>query len=149
MKPEAMMEWTRGPYVISTDGGRIDIEAVHAFLTQAYWSVGISYDVVRRAVEHSLCFGLFHEGRQIGFARVLTDYSKFAYLSDVYVLPEYRGQGLGRWLIQVVFGHPELKDFNWMLCTRDAHGLYQQEGFVPLPNPEMYMVKKSRGSATY
>jgi GNAT superfamily N-acetyltransferase len=137
-----MMEWTRGPYVISTEGGRIDIDAVHAFLTKAYWSVGVSYDVVRRAVEHSLCFGLFHEDRQIGFARVLTDYAKFAYLSDVYVRQEYRGHGLGRWLVQVVLGHPELQDVRWMLCTSDAQGLYRPEGFTPLSRCEMYMERK-------
>ncbi|MDB5059227.1 MAG: family acetyltransferase [Chloroflexi bacterium] len=138
------MKWSRAPYVISTDTQRIDVDAVHAFLTTAYWSVGVARDVVQRAIEHSLNFGLFHEERQIGFARVLTDYTKLAYLSDVYVLSEYRGQGLGRWLVQVVFGHPELQDLHWMLCTSDAQGLYRPEGFTPLSRSEMYMEKGPR-----
>jgi GNAT superfamily N-acetyltransferase len=133
-------EWTRGEFTISTDPGRIDLDVVHGFLTTCYWAEGIPRDRVQKSIEHSLNFGLYHQGRQIGFARVITDHATFAYLGDVFVLEAFRGQGLARWLMEVVHAHPELQGFRrWVLLTRDAHALYRHVGYAPLASPERYM----------
>lgn len=95
---------------------------------------------VQRSLENSLCFALLDGERQVGFARVISDYATIAYLGDVFVLPEYRRRGLGKWLIECVVGHPSLQGLRrWMLGTRDAHGLYEQFGFTPLKRPETFM----------
>ena len=115
---------------ISTDPARLDLDAIHAYLARSYWAAGITRERVARALERSLCFGLFDGARQIGFARVVTDAATFAYLADVYVLEEYRGQGLGKRLVDAVRAHPDLADLRrFLLWTRDAHGLYEQFGF--------------------
>jgi len=133
-------DWRRGDYVISTDRGRLDIDAIHTFLTRSYWAKGIPRDVVARSIEGSLCFGLFHGGEQVGFARVITDYATTGYLADVFVLEEHRGHGLGVWLIDTVMRHPALQGFRvWRLGTRDAHGLYEKFGWRPLAHPERLM----------
>lgn len=134
-------EWTRGEFVISTDRSRLDVEAVHRFLsTESYWSPGIPLEVVRRAIEHSLAFGVYRGGEQVGFARVVTDYTTFAYLADVFILASQRGQGLSKWLMEAIQSHPDLQGLRrWMLATRDAHGLYAQHGFTPLKVPERFM----------
>jgi GNAT superfamily N-acetyltransferase len=125
---------------ISTDPTRIDIDAVHAYLTRAYWCEGISKDLLAKAIAGSLCFALFDGARQIGFARVVTDRATFAYLCDVYVLEEYAGQGLGKRLMKEVRSHPDLQGLRrFVLVTRDAHSLYKQFGFEPLKNPTTYM----------
>jgi GNAT superfamily N-acetyltransferase len=130
----------RGDYTITTDPSDVDIDAVHAFLTNAYWARGIPRDVMERAVAGSLPFSLFHGERQIGFARVITDRATYAYLADVYVLEEYRGQGLGTWLIEVVVAHPDLQGLRRLsLVTRDAHSLYRKFGFAELATPEQHM----------
>jgi len=124
-------EWTRGEYVISTDPRRLDLATVHAFLARAYWSVGLPREVLERAVEHSLVFGLYCAAGQVGFARVVTDYATFAYLADVFVLEECRGRGLGKWLVEVAVTLPELQGLRrWLLATADAHDLYRQFGFT-------------------
>jgi GNAT superfamily N-acetyltransferase len=120
-------------YEISTDPARLDIDAMHAYLTGSYWSPGVPRDVVERAARHSLCFGLYEKvgGRQVGLARVVTDHATFAYLCDVYVLEEHRGRGLGKWLMRAVTAHPCCTGARRvMLGTRDAHGLYRQFGFM-------------------
>jgi GNAT superfamily N-acetyltransferase len=118
-------------YEISADPARLDLGAVHAFLTRSYWSPGISRELVARAARHSLCFGVYHHGQQVGFARVVTDHATFGYLCDVYVLEEHRGRGLGKALMRVVLAHPSLAGARrLMLATRDAHGLYRQQGFT-------------------
>ncbi len=133
-------EWRRDPYRISTDRRQIDLDVVHGFLTTAYWSPGIPREVVRRALEHSLPFGLYRGANQIGLARVVTDYATFAYVCDVFILPDARGQGLGRWLMAVVADHPALRGLRrWVLATRDAHGLYRHSGFTALAHPERFM----------
>lgn len=134
-------EWTRGEFVISTDRARLDVEAVHRFLsTESYWSPGIPLEVVRRAIEHSLAFGVYRGGEQVGFARVVTDFTTFAYLADVFILASLRGQGLSKWLMEAIQSHPDLQGLRrWMLATRDAHGLYAQHGFRPLKAPELFM----------
>jgi predicted N-acetyltransferase YhbS len=125
---------------ISTDPTRIDLDAVHAYLTHAYWCEGISKDLVAKAIAGSLCFALLDGNRQIGFARVVTDRATFAYLCDVYVLEEYKGQGLGKRLMQNVQSHPDLQGLRrFVLVTRDAHSLYKQFNFEPLKNPDLYM----------
>ncbi len=129
-------------YEITTDRSRFDLEAIHAFLTRAYWSPGIPRAVVERAVANSLCFGLLLGTEQVGLARVVTDRATFAYLADVYVLEEHRGKGLARRLMEAVVSHPDLQGLRRMLlATRDAHGLYAKYGFKPLAAPERLMVR--------
>ena len=130
----------RDGYTISDDRWRIDREVVHGFLTECYWAAGISRDVVERSIRHSLCFGIYEEGAQVGFARVITDHATFAYLADVFVLPAHRGKGLSKWLMECVLAHPELQGLRrFLLGTRDAHGLYAQFGFTPPKRPAIWM----------
>ena len=137
-------KWRRGAYLVTTDKARLDLEMVHGFLKTSYWASGISADVVMRSVKNSLAFGLFRGDEQVGFARLVTDYATFAYLADVFVLEPHRGQGLGRWMMEVVFSHPELQGLRrWMLATRDAHGLYRKYGFTELENPQIFMERYS------
>jgi GNAT superfamily N-acetyltransferase len=144
-----MDTWRRDRFLVSTDKSLLDVRAVHAFLSQdSYWSKGIPEETVRRGIEHAMVFGMYDTGvvrgdgvpAQVGFARVITDRSTFAYLSDVFVLPAYRGRGLSKWLMEVITGHPELQGLRrWMLLTADAHGLYRQFGFGPSAKPERVM----------
>jgi GNAT superfamily N-acetyltransferase len=137
-------EWRRGAYLMTTDKARLDLEGVHSFLKTSYWAAGISADVVMRSVENSLAFGLFKGDEQLGFARVVTDYATFAYLADVFVLEPHRRQGLGKWMMEVVFSHPELQGLRrWILATRDAHELYRRYGFTELEEPTIFMEKYS------
>lgn len=130
----------RGDYRISTDPQQLDLAAVHAYLAQSYWSPGIARERVERAAANSLCFGLFHGAQQVGFARVVTDKTTFAYLADVYILEAHRGQGLSKWLMQTILAHPDLQGLRrFMLATRDAHSLYAQFGFTALANPGRLM----------
>lgn len=127
-------------YEITCDRTRLDVGAIHGFLSQAYWSTGIPRTVVERAIANSLCFGVFHQGQQVGFARVITDKATFAYLADVYILPEHRGKGLSRRLMEQVIQHPDLRGLRRiLLATRDAHALYAKFGFKPLAAPERIM----------
>jgi N-acetylglutamate synthase-like GNAT family acetyltransferase len=133
-------ELRRGDYTISTEPDRLDVAAIHAYLTRSYWSPGIPRAIVERALAHSLSFGIFHGDAQVGFARVVTDRATFAYLADVYVLEDHRGQGLSKWLLETVLAHPELQGLRrFLLATRDAHGLYARYGFEPLANPTRLM----------
>ncbi len=134
------MEWTRGSLTISTNEDRLDREAIHEFLRNSYWARGIPRTVVDESIENALCFGLYEGGKQVGFARVITDFATFAYLSDVFVIESHRGLGLSKLLMEVIMGHPQLQNLRrWMLATRDAHGLYEQFGFRSLSNPERLM----------
>jgi GNAT superfamily N-acetyltransferase len=134
--------YQNGDYTISTDPARLDVAAVYAYLSRAYWAQGRPLDVVRRSLEHSLCFGVYHGDAQVGLARVITDFATFAYLCDVYILDEHQGHGLGKWLISVVTAHPDLRSLRrFLLATRDAHGLYRQYGFDELMAPERWMEK--------
>ena len=142
----APREWLRGEHRISTDRRRLQVGVVHGFLASSYWAKGIPREVVERSIENSLCFGLYEGDRQIGFARVVTDYATFAWVGDVFILEEARGKGLGKWLMEVVAGHPELQGLRrWVLATRDAHGLYEKVGFTRLPHPETYMERSGLG----
>lgn len=132
--------WSKGEYEVSTDPGRVDATVVHEFLTNSYWARGISLETVRQSIENSLCFGVYGHGRQVGFARVISDRATFAYLADVFILPEYRRRGLSKWLMECIMGHPDLQGLRrWMLATQDAHGLYRQFGFTSLNSPDRWM----------
>ena len=129
-------------YEVSTDPARLDITAMHAYLTRSYWSPGIPYATVERAAHNSLCFGLYEKstGRQVGLARVVTDHATFAYLCDVYVLEEHQGRGLGKLMMRAVMAHPALTGARRaMLGTRDAHSLYRRYGFAVPPDDGVLM----------
>ncbi len=140
-----MQEWRQGDYVISTDRGQLDLPFIYNFLSQtSYWAQGRSLDQVRRSLDNSLNFGLFCGQQQIGFARVVTDYATFAWLADVFIIDDYRGRGLGKWLIEVITTHPQLQGFRrWVLATKDAHELYRQFGFSELKLPERWMERSN------
>ena len=127
-------------YVISTDPSRLDRRLIHRFLSASHWAKGIPFEVVERAIAGSLPFGLYRNGHQIGFARVVTDGATFAYLADAFVLPPERGKGLGRWLVETVLAHPQLRGLRrWLLGTRDAQTLYRRCGFGEPPPPFAFM----------
>lgn len=127
-------------YVISNELSRMDVELIHDFLRSSYWAKDISRAVVEKSLQHSLCFGAFCNDRQVGFARVITDRATFAYLADVFVVPEHRRRGVSKLLLRAILAHPELQGLRrWLLATDDAHGLYAQFGFQPLAHPERYM----------
>lgn len=137
-------EYRQGRFLISTDPALLQIDVIHNFLSNvSYWAQGRRLEVVKTSIENSLCFGIYSEGKQVGFARVVTDYATFAWLCDVFILPEQRGNGLGKWLIECVVSHPALARLKRMiLATQDAHELYRRYGdFVALPNPERWMVR--------
>jgi GNAT superfamily N-acetyltransferase len=125
---------------ISTDPGRLDVSLIHDFLSNSYWATGRPREVVERSIKHSLCFGAYENGRQIAFARVITDRSVFAYLADVFVVPDHRGRGVSKLLLDAILADPELKDVRlFRLATKDAHGLYAKYGFNSMANPEKGM----------
>jgi len=133
--------WQRGDYEISTDPARIDLAVTHRFLSEeAYWSPGVPREIVERAIGNSIVFGIYKGSAQAGLARVVSDRATFAWICDVFVLPEHRGAGLGKWLMECVTAHPELQGLRrWMLATRDAHGLYRQYGFTELHDATRFM----------
>jgi N-acetylglutamate synthase-like GNAT family acetyltransferase len=132
--------WKNAGFEVSTDPARIDISMVHHFLTNSYWSAGIPLHTVQRAIQNSLCFGIYAAAQQVGFARAVTDKATFAYVADVFVVEAYRGRGLGKWLVECMKAHPDLQGLRrWSLVTRDAHALYRQVGFASLENPERWM----------
>lgn len=134
------MEWTKNDYNITTDKNKIQHDIVHHFLSHSYWAEGISKEVVEQSIKGALCFAILHGEKQVGFARVITDEATFAYLADVFVLDEYRGKGLSKWLMEVIMSYPTLQGLRrFMLATRDAHGLYAQFGFVPMTNADRWM----------
>lgn len=128
---------------ISTNQKLFDLKLIHRFISQSYWAKGISFELVKRSVENSLCFGAYTQlNQQVGFARIITDKATFAYLADVFVLEDYRGQGVSRLLMGEIIGHPDLQGLRRiMLATQDAHGLYEKYGFVPVTHPESLMQK--------
>ncbi len=138
---EAVTEYRRGEFLISTDRERLSLDLIHSFLTNCYWAKGIPRETVARSIEHSLCFGIYDgKGAQVGFARVVSDFATVAYLGDVFVLESHRGRGLSKWLMECIVEHPALQNLRrWILLTRDAHGLYSHFGFTPVKAPERYM----------
>jgi GNAT superfamily N-acetyltransferase len=127
-------------YALSTDKSKLDPSVIHGFLTESYWSKGCSMNNVLRRIDHSMCFGVYADDKQIGFARVITDKATFAYIADVFILENHRGQGLSKQLMALIMAQPDLQNLKrWTLATRDAHGLYQQFGFVPFGHPELWL----------
>ncbi len=135
-----IIETHRNQFTISTDPARLDLEAITDMLSRAYWAEGRTRETIERYLQYSLTFGLYDGSRQIGLARVVSDYTTFAWLCDVFIHEDYRGRGLGKWLMQTIHSHPDLQGLRrWLLATRDAHGLYAQYGWRPLANPERWM----------
>ena len=139
-------EWRRDEYTISTDRERLNVSLIHDFLSKnSYWAKGRSLEKVQRSIEHSLNFGVYKDGEQIGFARVVTDYATFAWVADVFIVDEYRGRGLSKWLIEVIVSHQQLQGFRrWVLATKDAHELYRRFGFAELKEPARWMERLDR-----
>jgi GNAT superfamily N-acetyltransferase len=138
------MEWKKEQYTISTDKTRLDLNIIHHFLyTSAHWAVGRPMSVVRKSIENSLCFGLYKDDGQIGFARLVTDFAVAGWICDMFVMPAHRGRGLGRWLLECMMEHPEIKDLRRILLNaRDARELYTKyAGFRPLLSPESWLEK--------
>jgi len=135
-------EWKKDGYLLSTDRAKIGVAAVHQFLSHSYWAEGIPLELVKRSIDNSLSFGMYNQQKLIGFARVITDFTTFAYLADVFIIPDERGKELSKWLMQVIVDHPCLQGLRrFTLSTRDAHGLYAQFGFFPFDKPERWMQK--------
>lgn len=137
------MKWEQREFIVSDCRENLDVELIYHFLNNfSYWAKGISREVVVKSLDNSLCFGLFKDGKQIGFGRVVTDRATFAYLADVFIVEDYRGKGLGKWLVECIVEHAELQGLRrWMLVTADAQQLYHQYRFTPLSKPERFMEK--------
>ncbi|MEX6688623.1 GNAT family N-acetyltransferase [Danxiaibacter flavus] len=148
---ETFVNQNNPAYTISTDKQKLQIEVIHQYLSvKSYWAKNIPLDVVRRSIDNSFCFGLYYNDAQVGFARLVTDKATFAYLADVFILPEHRGAGLSKWLMTTMMNHPDMQGLRrWLLGTLDAHGLYEQFGwtrftdaqtqrFMQLHNPNAY-----------
>jgi len=129
-------------YSISTDKTKLDFEMIHRFLSTSYWSKNIPLQTVKKAAANSLCFGVYYKNKQIGYARVISDFASFAYLADVFVDEKHRGKGVSKYLMQYILDYPDLQGLRrWMLATQDAHALYAKFGFVPLAAPKRFMEK--------
>ncbi len=137
-------EFIKDDYLISTDKNKLDFAVIHGFLSrESYWALNIPEEVVRRSIEGSLCFGVYHQGRQVGFARLITDFATVAYLGDVFIVKEHRGRGLSKWLVACITTLPELAGLRrWVLVTQDAHTLYEGVGFKSLAQPGNYMERR-------
>lgn len=137
------MNVERDEFQINTDKMRLDLDVIHTFLSEeSYWAKNRTLEQTRTAIENSICFGVYDGERQIGFARVVSDCATFAYIGDVFIIPEYRGRGLSKWLMEIIVSHPDLQGLRrWVLATRDAHGLYKQFEFDELRHPDRWMEK--------
>lgn len=139
-----IIEHQEGDYIVSSDTKRLDLTFIHHWLAnEAYWSQGLPFNVFKRMIGHSLCFGVYHQtGNQVGFGRVITDYATFAWLTDVFIIDDYRGKGLSVFLINCILDHPELQILRrWLLGTDHAHGLYRKFGFNELDHPENFLTR--------
>ena len=140
----ATIEYHRDDFSISTDKSKLDVNLIHDYLSQrAYWALGRPLSVVENSIEHSLCYGVYLRSRQVGFARIVTDYATFAWLADVFILEEFRGLGLGKWMVECVVSNPELQRLRlFVLATRDAQELYRRfGGFEHLEEPKRWMAR--------
>jgi len=141
------LEVKKDNFTISTDPSRLDMDAIADMLTRAYWALGRPRERTERAIANSLVFGVYDGDKQIGIARIVSDYAIFAYLCDVFIHEDYRARGLGKWLMETVRSHPDLQGLRrWVLATHDAHGLYKQYGWTPLENPQNWMEILKRSS---
>ncbi len=145
MNDVGKLEKEKNSFIISTDKSKLNISIIHQYLSlESYWSKNIPLAIVQKSIDGSICFGVYdkNENKQIGFARVITDGATFGYLADVFILPMYQGNGLGKWLMECIFNHTDLQNFRgWMLATKDAHGLYKKHGFKSVGNSERIMRK--------
>jgi GNAT superfamily N-acetyltransferase len=135
------MDWQKENFIISDEKEKLDAEYIHDYLsTKSYWAENIPLETVKRSIDGSICFGMYENEKQIGFARVVTDKATFGYLADVFIDENYRAQGLSKWMMEIIMAYPELQGLRrWMLGTRDAHSLYEKFGFEPLENPKRIM----------
>jgi GNAT superfamily N-acetyltransferase len=135
------MDWCKANFIISDEKEKLTAEYIHDYLAnKSYWAENIPLETVKKSIDGSICFGMYDDGKQIGFARVVTDKATFGYLADVFIDENYRAQGLSKWLMEVIMAYPELQGLRrWMLGTRDAHSLYEKFGFEPLENPKRVM----------
>lgn len=141
--PAPHPHWSRDKYTVLTGWRHMDVPVIHEFLAGTDWSPGVPRSTVARSLRHSLCFGVFHRNRQVGFARVITDRATFGYVADVFILESHRGRGLARWLMECVVSHPDLRRCRrLLLATRDAHGLYAKTGFRPLRRPDDHLERR-------
>ena len=133
--------WQRDEYTISTDPSRLDLSLIHDYISNhSYWGTGRTLEVVKRSIKNSLPFGVYKGDEQVGFGRIVTDYATFAWVADVFVVPDHRGRGLSKWLMEVILAHQQLQGFRrWVLATKDAQGLYERYGFIKLHRPERWM----------
>lgn len=137
---EMLYERKLGRFELTTDKKRMQLDVIYRFLQKSYWANKRTLEAIKKSIEYSLPFGIFDGDRQVGFARVITDYSTFAWIADVFIDEDYRGQGLSKWLMESMLAHPELQDLRrWVLATKDAHALYSQFGFKLLNKPERWM----------
>lgn len=136
-------EWNKEDYLLSTDKSKLQMDVIHQFLSNSYWAKNIPLALIEKTIAGSLCFGMYNNQRQIGFARVITDSATFAYLADVFILEEYRGKKLSIWMMECIMNYEKLQGLRrWMLATSDAHGLYKKFGFTALDEPDKMMQKK-------
>ena len=139
-----METWVHENFLISTEKEKLNFEIIHHYLSTSYWAKERSREQIIESIQHSLCFGVYHQNAQVGFARVITDYSTFAYLADVFILPAHQKNGLGKWLIDTIFSMERLKKIaKWLLLTNDAQKLYARVGFEQFPYPERVMIKNA------
>jgi GNAT superfamily N-acetyltransferase len=138
------MEWVRNGYKISTDPDLVSLDAVCRFMANSYWAENRAREVIAKSIENSLNFGIYKGDKQVGYARVVTDYATAYWLCDVFIDLDYRGDGLGKWLMDCLTGYPRIKDLMGILATRDAHGLYEQYGFVVPEDPKKFMWKRRK-----
>jgi GNAT superfamily N-acetyltransferase len=137
---QKIFEARKGEFLISTNPERLELDRILGFITRSYWANDRPPKITSRVIENSLCFGVYEEENQVGFARVISDYSTYAWLCDVFIDENYRGRGLGKWLIASIMSHPELQSVRrWALATRDAHELYERFGFGKIKTPERLM----------
>lgn len=134
---------TKDEFLISTDKSKLDIDFIHNYLSkESYWAKNIPLETLKRSIQNSLCYGVYLDNKQVGYAKVVTDFATIAYIGDVFITPSYRGKGISKWLMEVIVAHPEMQNLRrWVLATADAHKLYEKTGFIPLVKPERWMEK--------
>ncbi len=138
------MKWRKNNFEIDTNRKRLDLDLIHHYLSeQSYWATGRSRETIERSIRNSVAFGIYEGVKQVGFGRVITDYATFAWIADVFVIEQFRGQGLSKWLMEMMLVHPKLQRFRrWVLATKDAHELYRRYGFEELKKPERWMERR-------
>ena len=141
------LEFHKDGFITSTDPTLLKIDVIYNYLSnESYWAQGRELSIVKKSIENSLCYGVYHDKKQVGFARVVTDCAVFAYILDLFILKEFRGMGLGKWLMECILAHPELQEVKWALSTTDAHGLYEKFGFRKLSDTEKWLKMERQNS---